>query len=100
MPTFSLTTKPLGYRQIAVSTSAVALASATGGIPKGAQRAVIDVEANDIRWRDDGTAPTASVGMLAKANTIFELPSVTSINAFQAIRASADGVLNITYYGA
>jgi hypothetical protein len=99
MPTYSSQNKPLGYRQLAVSTSSVALASATGGIPHGATRAVVDVEANDIRWRDDGTAPTASVGMLAKSNTLFELPSLQSINAFQAIRASADGTLNIAYYG-
>ena len=99
MSTFSLACKPLGYRQLAVSNSAVQLSSATGGIPHGAIRAVIDVETNDVRWRDDATAPTASVGMLAKSNTIFELPSLASITNFQAIRASADAVINITYYG-
>ena len=99
MPNFSSERQPVGYRQLAVSTASIALGSATGGIPAGAQRAVINVEANDIRWRDDGVAPTSSVGMLAKSTTMFELPSLASITAFHAIRASADAVLNITYYG-
>ena len=100
MPTFTLDKNPVGYRQLAVSTSAVALSAATGGIPVSAKRAVITVEANDVRWRDDNVAPTASVGMLAKSTTIFELPSIQSIYGFQAIRASADAIINITYYGA
>lgn len=93
-------TKPKGYRQLAVSTTSVALSSATGGIPEGSTRAVVGVEANDIRWRDDGVAPTSSVGTLAKSLTFFELPSLQSIYEFHAIRASADATLNITYYGA
>lgn len=100
MPTFTLAKNPVGFRQLAVSSSAVALSSATGGVPANAKRAVITVETNDIRWRDDGIAPTTSVGMLAKSTTIFELPSIQSINGFKAIHASADGLIDITYYGA
>lgn len=91
---------PLGYRQLAVSSSAVELADATGGIPAGAIRAEVNVAANDIRWRDDAADPTSTVGVLQKADTHFSLPSIQSINGFRAIRASADAVLNIRYYGA
>ena len=100
MSDFNIARIPLGYRQLDVSTTAVSLSDATGGIPSGACRAVVNVEANSIRWRDDGTDPTASVGILQKADTFIELPSIQSINAFVAIRASADAKLNIAYYGA
>ena len=53
---------PLGYCQISGS-SASTLASCSGGIPAGATNVVISVETNAIRWRDDGTTPTASVGI-------------------------------------
>jgi hypothetical protein len=51
---------PLGYQQI----SAATLASATNlTVPTGAVLAIIRCETANVRWRDDGTAPTASVGM-------------------------------------
>ena len=99
--TFTLEKNPLGYRQLTVSTTAVGLANATGGIPAGATRAVVQVEAQPVRWRDDGSAPTLSVGVLSAATDMFELPSLQSINNFKAIRSgAADGTLNIRYYGA
>lgn len=98
--TYTLENKPLGYRQLSVSTSVVDLADATGGVPAGATRAVINVAGNDIRWRDDEGTPSSTVGVLQKADTFIELPSIQSIHGFRAIRASADAVLNIVYYGA
>jgi hypothetical protein len=49
---------PLGYQQITSLSSATALT-----VPTGATVAVIIPETQAIRWRDDGTNPTASVGM-------------------------------------
>lgn len=97
--TYILERKPKGFRTLAVSNTAVALASATGGIPKGATRAVISVASDAIRWRDDSTAPTASVGIYVAANASLELPSLESINGFKAIRVTNDAALNIAYYG-
>ena len=97
---FTLEGKPLGYRQITVSSTALALSSATGGVPKGATRAIIEVETDAIRYRDDGTAPTASVGMpVAKDVNYIVLPSLQAINAFRAIRVTTDAKLNVLYYG-
>ena len=48
----------VGYIGLAVSSAAVAL----GTLPSGADRAVVIVEGGPVRWRDDGTMPTASVG--------------------------------------
>lgn len=87
--------KPLGYQQLTVSTTAVGLT-----VPAKAIRAVIGVEAQPIRWRDDGSNPTSSAGMLQKADTTIELYDPQSINAFKAIRDdSSDATLNISYYG-
>lgn len=91
---------PLGYRQLTVSTTVVDLIDATGGIPAGAQRAFVQVEAQSVRWRDDEGTPSSSVGVLSAATDTFELPSKQSINGFRAIRASSDAKLNILYYGA
>lgn len=41
------------------------LTSGTNGVPK---YALIQAEGADVRWRDDGTAPTSSSGMLILAN--------------------------------
>lgn len=88
--------KPLGYEQLTVSTTAVPLAS----VPADAIRAVIGVEAQPMRYRNDETNPTASVGFLAKADATIELHSYKAIKNFKAIRSDAtDSVLNVIYYG-
>lgn len=97
--TYPAERKPVGYRQLAVSSTAVDLADATGGIPKFAGRAVITVETDTVRWTDDGvTTPTATVGMPAAKDTTFELPSAEAIANFKAIRVTTDAKINIAYY--
>jgi hypothetical protein len=82
----------LGYQQITSLLSAAALT-----VPTGATVALIQAEAQSIRWRDDGTNPTASVGMvLAAGETMF---FTGSLSAFRAIEVSASAKLNISYYG-
>lgn len=87
--------KPKGYQQITVSNTAISLS-----VPAGVTRAKLFVEAQPIRWRDDDTAPTATVGVLAKADTVIELYGTISINQFQAIKDdTTDATLNVVYYG-
>ena len=95
--------KPEGYRQLTASTSAVALSEATGGVPSSAIYAVIVVSDDDIRWRDDGTDPTLSVGMVAANDDdtrLIVLNSRKQIDDFRAIRVATDAELNISYYSA
>ena len=83
---------PLGYQQITTLSAATSLT-----VPKGATYAVIQAEGADIRWRDDGTDPTASVGMvIASGDT---LPFAARLGAVRFIQETAGGVLNISYYG-
>lgn len=86
--------RPVGYQKLTVSSTAVGLT-----VPAGASRALLVVEAQPIRYRDDGTDPTADIGMLAVANTRFEIESRSSLLAFKAIKDDAtDAVLSISYY--
>ena len=68
-------------------------------VPINSSRAVVVVEAQPLRYRDDGTDPTATVGMLAVAETRFDIESREALDAFKAIRdGGTDAVLSISYY--
>lgn len=57
--------RSLGYCQLSVGASAVALSTCTGGIPANTVLVNITVSAANIRYRDDGSPtvnPTATVG--------------------------------------
>jgi hypothetical protein len=82
---------PLGYQQITSLSSSAALT-----IPAGAKRAIIQAETQDVRWRDDGTAPTASVGMVISAGD--RLAYTGSLSAIRFIEATASAKLNVSYY--
>jgi hypothetical protein len=70
---------------------------AGGVIPDGAIRALIQAESQDLRWRDDGTAPTATVGMTLKVNTVLEYDG--DLEKIQFIQAAAGGIVNASVYG-
>lgn len=59
---------PLGYAQLTSIDSSTLVNTATfgsataAGIPAGTQLLLITPQTQAIRWRDDGTAPTATVG--------------------------------------
>lgn len=85
------TTVCLGYQQIADVSSSVGLT-----VPSGATLALIVPETQNVRWRDDGTAPTSSVGM-----PIFVGASLSydgDLNRIRFIEATASAKLNISYY--
>lgn len=84
---------PCGYQQLTVGNSAVGLT-----VPLGASRAIIGVETQPIRYRNDGIDPTASVGFHVANGTTFEIDSREGILALKLIRASSDSIVNITYY--
>lgn len=83
---------PKGFQQITSLASAVGLT-----VPAGAQYARIQSTTQAVRWRDDGTAPTASVGMHLATNT--DLWYDGNLSAIQFIQEAASAVLNVSYYG-
>lgn len=89
-------TKPLGYAQ----DTSISSASALPSIPAGARAAIIQASGGDIRWRDDGTNPTTSIGMLlVDGNSFLYTGDETTEGALTAFRViSAAGEVNVSYY--
>ena len=85
------TTVCLGYQQITSLSSATALT-----VPSGATAALIVATTQNIRWRDDGTNPTASVGMPVLVDTYFTYDG--DLNRIRFIEQSSGAVLNVSYY--
>ena len=83
----------VAFDTITVAGTAIAL---TGTVtlatlsPAGAHvKATMRVESAQIRWRADGTAPTASVGILADIGDVITLRGIEEIQNFKAIRTGA-----------
>lgn len=82
---------PMGYQQLS------SLSSATGlTVPTGARVALIVAETQGVRFRDDGTAPTATVGMPLPANTQFQYSG--NLSKIKFIEQAASAKLNVLYY--
>lgn len=82
---------PLGYQQITSLSAATALT-----VPAGARFALIRPETQGIRWRDDGTNPTSTVGMPVDAgDTVF---FTGKLSVVKVIETAVSAKLNVSYY--
>lgn len=82
---------PLGFVQVVTSGSATLLSP-----PGGAVYALIQVD-QPIRYRDDGVAPTAAIGIALPANgTLFYTGTLAT---FRFIGVDVGAAVNIAYYG-
>ena len=84
---------PQGYVQMTTMTVSAGLSS----IPASAKRALLTAEVAPVRWRDDGTSPTATSGQLIAVGAP-PFKYTGRLNAMQVIQASAGAVLNVSYY--
>lgn len=84
----------LGYTQVTNLTAAVGV----GTIPAGAETVLLQCTGQNVRYRDDGTDPTTTIGMVLVANTIYEF-TVAQIARMKLIETAATAVLNISFYG-
>lgn len=83
--------EPIGYEQINDLSSAQALT-----VPAGADIALIQARDQAVRWRDDGTNPTALIGMvIGDGLDIFYTGDLDAIRFFEV---SAGAELNVSYY--
>ena len=85
------TTNCLGYQQITDLSSSAALT-----VPAGATLALIVPETQNVRWRDDGVAPTTTVGMPVLTNTSMSYDG--DLKAIRFIAATSGAILNVSYY--
>lgn len=97
--TLKAITTRLGYQQITSLSSSTALTVPQvdlNGLACKPSIAIITAEGQSVRWRDDGVAPTASVGMpLASGVTLQYDGDLTMI---RFIEQTSGAKLNITYY--
>lgn len=83
---------PLGYAQI----TSLSAATGLGAVDADASTALIVVEGAPVRWRDDRTDPTASVGMLLQVGDVLKYDGPLDRPRF--IQTAAGAVLNVSFY--
>jgi hypothetical protein len=81
-------------------TTSSAAALTSGGVPNGATLAVLSVEGAAVRYRDDGQAPTASVGMpLAVGQAVtYQATLSAALSNLQFIQQAASATLDCSFY--
>ncbi len=95
-----VTNRPLfdysvGFEQLTITSPAIALAS----IPEKANKAVMTVEDATLRYRDDGTNPTSTVGLKVFVGGTIVLHGRDSIQKFRVIKqGSSNSEINVAYY--
>ena len=89
----------IGYQQITDLSSAVGLTvpeKDKSGLRQMPTIALITPYTNNVRWRDDGTAPTGSVGMPLAAGVTLQYDG--NLKAIKFINNGGSAELNISYY--
>ena len=93
-------TSCLGYQQITSLSSATGLTVPTidpvTGANVKANFALITAEAQALRWRDDGTAPTSTVGMPLAVGVTLQYDG--DLSKIRFIEQVGGGIVNISYY--
>lgn len=86
--------KPAGFEQVTVDDSADALT-----VPLNACFALITVEDATVRFRNDGTDPTSTVGHPLYQNNSMLIEGRDVLSALKFIKTGATNAkLNVTYY--
>jgi hypothetical protein len=86
------TVTPVGFEKLAVSSTAVAFAS----VPARATSCLLVCETNAVRFRSDGTNPTATDGVPIAAGQPLTYNGDPS--ALKFIRQSADATIQAEFY--
>jgi hypothetical protein len=97
--TLKAVTSCLGYQQITSLSAATGLTVPTNDSSGNKQQptfALIVAETQGVRWRDDGTAPTASVGMPLAVGVPLQYDG--DLSRIRFIEQTASAKLNISYY--
>lgn len=92
------------FEQITVSSTAIGFTSTklqpTSGTYSGqsAHKIACVPEDGEVRYRNDGTSPTATVGMVLPLGETLELSGYETLSGTKFIRTAGDVILNVTYY--
>lgn len=83
-----------GYEQLTLSSDA---STALASVPANTSLAIICVDTIGVRFRDDGVAPTAAIGMPIPAGSCWTYAGTVSLLRFFRVSASTS-VVNALYY--
>lgn len=92
-------TSRMGYEQITSLSSSTALTvpqRTTDGLRASPAVAIIVAEGAAVRWRDDGVAPTVSVGMPLAVGVSLQYDG--DLTQLRFIEQTASAKLNVSYY--
>jgi hypothetical protein len=81
-----------GYLQMTTLTASIGMT-----IPDNASSALIQCEAQPVRWRDDGTDPTSTVGMMMAVGDLLQYDG-TKMSTLKFIETAVGAKLNISFY--
>jgi hypothetical protein len=85
----------IDFESLTISTAAVSITAAI--IDQHHDDALVTVETAAVRFRIDGTAPTATVGHALEVGDVLELRGMGEIGKFQAIRRDGtDATLRVS----
>lgn len=94
------TYKIVGYQQITSLAAAAGLtipAVDPNGNSTKPNAVLLQAEAQNIRWRADGTNPMATVGMRLLSTALEPYYFDGDLNRIRFIEAAASAILNVTY---
>ena len=83
--------KPLGYEKVTGLSASKSLT-----VPANAKKAFLKVESQPVRWRDDGTDPTSTDGMLQDVGD--EWWYTGDLAEIEFIETAASATLHVSYY--
>lgn len=84
---------PLGHQQLTLTTGTVQSCT----VPSGANAGVFTIEGASARFRDDGTNPTSSVGMLLAVGQL-PLEYQGNLSNLRFIGGAGGCIVNVAYY--
>ncbi len=94
------TSSAFAYESITVAATAIGFTTATCRPTNApaASRAICSLETGQIRFRYDGTDPTAAEGHILDTSRTLEVVGIQNILNFRAIATGAtSGILKVTY---
>lgn len=95
-PTYAFETVTVSSTAIGITSTLVTKPSTTEGQSRTAEFALVTVETDSIRYRTDGTNPTAAVGHLLVAGDVLQLDNFDDIRRFRAIRVTTDATIQVS----
>lgn len=94
--------RSFGFQQITALTGSTALTVPTTMVSDASTNyrpvlALLQAETQNVRWRDDGTAPTAAIGMILIAGAD-PYPYDGDLTKIRFIEVAATAKLNVSFY--